>query len=233
MKKLHIVAVGGWSIIIFTVVYLGMQVYLQVLFDYPAVLHGPDKEVLPLLLSGGSHLAVVLTILAFLPLLLIPGAVGAFYAFREQNGPAMQVAMIFASFAILTFVLCLMRWPSINWYIALAYMQANPEQQSLLTSILLACNTYLGTYLGGFVTSICAAVWFFITSSVMLKSVDFPKWIGYTGRIAGFYLVIVAVTNFKVFPPLMEQIIRAFSPIDAIWLLIFGIGLLVHKRSDF
>lgn len=233
LRRLRIVTVGGWSLILFTLLYLGMQVYLQVFFNYTVLLHGPDKEVLPLLLSGGIHLAVMLTIYSLIPLLLVPGAIGAFYAFREQSGPAMEVGIIFASFAILTFVLCLMRWPSINWYVALAYTQANPEQQSLLTSFLLATNTYLGTYLGGFVTSICAAIWFFITSSAMLRAPDFPKWIGYTGRIAGIYLVILVINNFKFFPPVIDAVIRAIAPIDAVWLLVFGIGLLVHRRSDF
>ncbi len=161
MKQSKIIMVGGWSLILFTFLYIGTQVYLKVFFNYPDVLHGPDKDVIPVFLSGGLHLAIMLTLLSLLPLLLVPGSIGAYYAFKEESEGSMLLALIFAMIAILGFILCLMRWPSVNWYIALTYVQANDAERVVLSGLLLSLNTYLGTYLGGFLTSVCSSIWFF------------------------------------------------------------------------
>lgn len=231
MNDAKIIRAGGWSLVLFTILYLGIQVFLMVNYDYPAVLHGPDREVLPILLSGGLPLAVILTIFAFTPLLLIPGSLGAYYAFRNESEPSMRMSVLFAVITVIGLVISLLRWPAFNWYIALAYTQTNdPNQFWNLSTILLAMNTFFGTFIGGIMATMCASIWFFIVSSAMLRAKDFPNWLGYFGILAGVFLILSIVNVFGLIPN--GHIIQAFGALDAVWLLIFGVSLLIHKKAE-
>lgn len=229
MKNSKMISIGGWSLIVFTVLYLGIQVYLMVVHNYPAIAYGPGRLVLPVLLSEGRPLAFVLTIFSLLPLLLIPGSVGAYYAFRGENEPGMRLATLFALITAFSLVICLMRWPSFNLYIAGAYAVADAGQRGLLNAMLLASNAYFGVYIGGFLASACATVWFFITAKTMLKSRGFPVWVGYLGIVAAVVMLLTLINNFNFFPAVVTQSISDLAPIDAVWLLVFGISLLAFK----
>jgi hypothetical protein len=231
INEAKVIRVGGWSLIAFAFLFLGIQIYLRFVVNYPDILRAPDTTALPLLASGGPHLAFVLTLLALLPLLLIPGSVGAYYAFREHNEASMRTALIFALIAVVALTLCLMRWPSLNWYIALSYTQ-DPGQRGLLSAISLALNTYLGTYLGGILASVAASIWFFITCSAMLHDKGFPKWIAYTGIVAGIYLILAITDRIGMVSGFISTLFRLVAPIDVVWLLIFGVGLLIHPKAS-
>jgi hypothetical protein len=101
----------------------------------------------------------------------------------------------------------------------------------MLSAILLSLNTYLGTFIGGILASVTASIWFFITCRTMLRDPQFPKWIAYTGIIAGIYLLLAIADRFNLVSGFLLTVLRSVAPIDAVWLLIFGIGLIVHPKS--
>lgn len=233
MNNSNIVTKGGWALIIFAMLFLGIQIYLRMVFGFTAVLHGPGLDQLPVLLAAGQghHFLIVLTIFSLLPLLLVPGSIGAYHAFKEQNEPGMRIAMVFAFIAAIAFVLSLMQWPSSNMAMTSVYAAADAGQRGVLAGVLTAFNSYFGTYVGGFLTAFSASIWFFMTGTIMLKAKDFPKWIAYFGIIVAVFMFIDMIENFGIFPAWFSQVVHYIEPIDVVWLLVFGIGLLMHKDA--
>jgi hypothetical protein len=58
-----------------------------------------------------------------LPLVFIPAGVGAFEALRNRASGPMRVGMLFAFLAAFSMMLGLMRWPSVHWELARAWLQ--------------------------------------------------------------------------------------------------------------
>src|SRR5689334_21845467 len=122
MQNRPIIAAGGLSFIVGALAFVAVFSYLAASFDYPGILDGSAAEVLPRLHAGGSNMRAVWALYAFLPLLLVPGAVGAYFACPSSRG-RMTLALIAASLGALAMCLGLMRWPSIHWALADAYSQ--------------------------------------------------------------------------------------------------------------
>jgi hypothetical protein len=225
------ISVGGWSLVIFTLLYLGVQAYLVSFYNYPTSVYDPGLRLLPILLAGSHSLAVMLTIFSLTPLLLIIGSVGAYYAFKDINEPAMRLSTYFAIIMALAFTLYLMRWPSFGLTLSGAYALADPLQRGVLAALYHAENSYYGVFLGGFLTSVCGGVWSLIVGLVMLQTKGFPRWMGYLGIIAAIYMFVQIFNAFGFYPPMVTMILTRFAPIDAVWLLFFGVGLLAYRRS--
>lgn len=219
------VNVGGWSLIGFAVIFLGLQLILSWFFNYPAVLHGPGKEVFPVLLAGGSLLQFLLMIFALLPLLLIPASIASYYAFRDINEPGMRVGVIFATLASFALTLSLMRLPSLHFYMAKFFGSADASVGFLFQGT----DLFLGVFLAGFFGKICLIVWFFIVSFAMLRARNFPHWMGTIGIITAIYLVLTLLSLFNV-PAIINQVLGILSPLEFIWLFLFGIAMLYYKE---
>src|SRR6185295_19940586 len=115
---------------------------------------------------GGSGMRAIWALYAFLPLLLVPGAVGAYFACPSSRG-RMTLALIAASLGALAMCLGLMRWPSVHWALADAYAQAGLESKAGLAAVFLGLNLYLGNYVGEFLGETCLGV-FFLMSGLSL-----------------------------------------------------------------
>lgn len=74
------VRVGGWSLIVGALLFVGVFSYLASEFDYPDVLEGPATEVLPNLRRGGQVMRAVWALYSLLPLAFIPAGVGSYVA---------------------------------------------------------------------------------------------------------------------------------------------------------
>ncbi|MFN7985465.1 MAG: hypothetical protein U0Q11_26795 [Vicinamibacterales bacterium] len=71
------IVIGGISLIVATVLFAAVFIYLASAFDYPAVLERPASEVLPRLLSLGATGRLVWLLYGVIPLLLIPTALAS------------------------------------------------------------------------------------------------------------------------------------------------------------
>lgn len=222
------VRAGGWFLIAFTLIYLGLQLTFILAYDYHAGLSGPDIDSFKLLLAGGTPMQLMLSLFAMVPLLLIPASIGAYYAFRDIDEPGLRTSVLFATLSAFALSLCLMRWPTFNWY--LARFAAGGDTQPVVAAIFHGLDDYLGLFLGDIFSKVCASVWFFIVARAMLRSRAVPQWIGYLGIIAAVYLLITLINPFNLIPMFVVNFLNVLSPIVFLWLMMFGITLLMYKE---
>ena len=87
MEHRSIVSAGGLCFVIGALAFvIRLQLPRRSVLDYPGILDGSAAEVLPRLRAGGSTMRAIWAIYAFLPLLLVPGAVGAYFACPSSRG---------------------------------------------------------------------------------------------------------------------------------------------------
>lgn len=178
MQQRPVMVAGGLGFIVGALAFVSVFTYLATNFDYPGVLDGTAAEVLPRLRAGGSMMRAVWALYAFLPLLLVPGAVGTLAACPSSSG-RMVLALVAASLGALAMCLGLMRWPSIHWALAEAYAQSGAETQNSLSAVFLGLNLYLGNYVGEFLGELCLSSYFLLTGLSLVKESRFPNWLGW------------------------------------------------------
>jgi len=148
MRNEPIIRAGGLALIGGAIAFLGVFTFLAARFDYPDILDGSAAEVLPRLLEMGVTGRTAWAVYGLLPLIWIPAGVGAFHALRDVREGSMRVAMLFATVAAVSMMLGLMRWPSIHWELAQAYVAADPDTRVALAAIFDGLNAFLGNYVG-------------------------------------------------------------------------------------
>jgi hypothetical protein len=161
-RNLVIIRVGGFSLIIAAVVFVGVV-------NYPDALDGRAADILRALLATGSIGRAVWAVYALLPLLWIPAAVGAFHALRVDSEGRTRVGMLFALVSSLAMVAGLIRWPSFHWELAKAWRGADANARVILETVFNATNLYLGNYVGEFLGECAANVFFLLAASAMIK----------------------------------------------------------------
>ena len=226
MQYRKVIVVGGVSFIVGALAFVGVFSYLAANFDYPKILDGSAAEVLPRLREGGSVMRAVWAIYAFLPLFLVPGAVGAYFACPSSRG-RMTLALVVASLGGLAMCLGLMRWPSIHWALAEIYSQAGAETKSSLDAVFNGLNLYLGNYIGEFLGEITLAVFFLMLGFSMLDEARFPKWLGWSG--IGFSLLF-SVGAFRNVASAVQFIAEVNNGLLPLWMIVLGTALVWYTR---
>jgi hypothetical protein len=221
--------VGGWSLIVAAVAFLGVFSFLAARFHYPEVLDGRAADVLPALLATGDLGRGVWAVYALLPLFWIPAAVGAFHALRKHSEGAMRAGMMFASVSSLAMVAGLMRWPSFHWELARAWTTADPATRSVLDVVFNATNLYLGNYIGEFLGELAMNVFFLLSAAAMLKrSSGFAPWIGWLGVGTG---VAGLLGMFRNTLHSVSPIAEVNNYLLPLWMIVFGIALLRYQKE--
>jgi hypothetical protein len=226
MQSRKIIVAGGLSFIAGALAFVLVFSYLAANFNYPDILDGSAAEVLPRLLTGGSSMRAVWAIYAFLPLLLVPGAVGAYFACPSSRG-RMTLALVFASLGALAMCLGLMRWPSIHWALADAYGQSGAEARGNLGAVFNGLNLYLGNYIGEFLGETCLAAFFLLAGLSMLDEDRFPKWLGWCG--AAFALLFI-VGAFRNAIPSVQPVADVNNALLPLWMITLGASLVWYSR---
>lgn len=226
MQYRRMIVVGGVSFVIGALAFVFVFSYLAANFDYPNILEGSAAEVLPRLREGGSVMRAVWAIYAFLPLLLVPGAVGAYFACPSSRG-RMTLALVVASLGSLAMCLGLMRWPSIHWALAEIYSQAGAETKSSLEAIFNGLNLYLGNYIGEFLGEIALAAFFLLSGLSMLDEKRFPKWLGWSG--VGFSLLFL-IGAFRNVTSTVQFIADTNNGLLPLWMIILGTALIWYSK---
>jgi hypothetical protein len=196
-------------------------------FNYPDVLAGSPAEVLPALLAGGTSLRVVWWIYSLLPLALIPAAVGAFDALRNERESLMRLGTYCAVLAALTLTLGLIRWPSLNHELATIYATASPEGRAAVEVVYAGFSSYLGTYIGEQLGEIFLNAWFVAAGLTMARAPRFPRWIGWFGVVAGA-LGFIGVFRFAT--GLVAPVAALNNLVLPLWLVLFGVALFRYGR---
>ena len=221
--------IGGWSLIAAAVGFIAVFGYLAARFDYPAVLDGDAAVVLPRLLALGESGRAVWAVYAFLPLLLIPAAVGARAALGEVAPNAMRAALVFATIAAVSMLLGLARWPSVHWELARAYATATADAREALDAVFLGLNVYLGNYLGEFVGELALNTFFVIVGFAAFRSTATNRWFGVGGMAVG---AIGWGAAFRNVTSAVAPIAAANNYLLPLWLIVFGIVLIRWRPAS-
>jgi Domain of unknown function (DUF4386) len=223
MREQTVVRTGGIALIAGAVAFVGVFSYLAARFDYPSILDGPAREVLPKLLATGHTGRAVWALYGFLPLVWIPAGVGAFYALRREREGSMRVAAMFALVAAIAMMLGLLRWPSIHWSLAEAYAAGGPGDRAAIDAVFTGLSGYLGNYIGEFLGELSVSVFFLLSAIAMLaRGSAFPRWMGYLGvatAIAGL------VGMFRNVSGVVAPVSAVNNYLLPLWMIVFGSGL--------
>jgi hypothetical protein len=228
MRKFTAIWFGGFCLIAGALAFMGVFGFLAARFNYPQVLDGDAAQVLPSLLATGSTGRYVWAIYGFLPLIWIPAGVGAFQALRNTRDGSMRIAMLFAVIAALSMMLGLLRWPSIHWTMAQAYINGTEADKAAISAVFAGLNSFLGNYIGEFLGELSFSIFFLLSGLAMLApSARFPRWVGALG-------VLTAVAGFV---GMFRNVSTAVAPVAAVnnyllplWMIVFGIVLM--RRRD-
>lgn len=227
-QRITATRVGGVSLIVAAIAFMGVFSYLAAIFNYPEVLDGTASEVLPALLATGAAGRAIWAIYALLPLFWIPAAVGAFQALRSKSEGAMHAAVSFAVVSSITMVLGLIRWPSFHWELARAWA-ADPSLHPILQTIFDSTNSYLGNFIGEFLGELCFSVFFLLSAFSMLKEGSgFARWTGYLGAITGAAGLIGMFRNVTETVAVVAELNNYLLPV---WMIVFGVSLLRHRKA--
>ncbi len=227
MPHRRIVVVGGVSFIVGSLAFIAVFSYLAAKFSYPSVLDGTAAEVLPRLRNGGATMRAVWAIYAFLPLLLVPGAVGALYACPASK-PRMSLALVSMTLGTLAMCLGLMRWPSIHWAMAEAYAAGSADTKASLDAIFAGLNLYLGNYIGEFLGEMMLALFFGLTGLSMLAEARYPKWLGWAGAA---FAVLFAIGAFRNVTVSVQSIANLNNSLLPLWMIILGVALIWYSKK--
>ncbi|MEJ0085994.1 MAG: DUF4386 family protein [Pseudomonadota bacterium] len=221
------ILMGGICFIVGALAFVAVFSYLAAKFDYPRVLDGEAADVLPRLRNGGSAMRAVWAIYAFLPLLLIPGALAATLALPASPG-AMTLALIFACLGSFAMCLGLMRWPSMHWALAGAYAESGDEGRRSIGATFKGLNLYLGNYIGEFLGEICLGAFFVLTGFAQLDESRFPGWLGACGIAFGILFILGALRNVTAKVQWISSLNNVLLPL---WMIVLGGALLWSGQS--
>ncbi len=187
--KDNMIKIGGLFSLFGGIAFVGVFTYLAINFNYPDILDGDAYHVLPKIVAGGSEMRAIWAIYAFLPLILVPAALGTYAYLRNKHNSLAIGGLIFATVATFANMLGLMRWPSIHWTMAQSFAAASPDQQATINTIFLGLNVYLGNYIGEFLGELTMNAWFLTVGLILMKI---------SGRIKyfGYFAVLTALLGF-------------------------------------
>lgn len=221
---------GGWCLIIFSILYVGITLLIDSLVQNQTMLYSMENHNLYKVAAGTATIRFLLTVYALTPLLLIPGAVAAFYTFIEPHEANMRCGMYFATAGALALCMSLLMIPSLNWH-WLSYIASLPVSGQANNIILLqAVHSYFGVFIGDLLGLGCLLIWFFITSIVMMRSPNVPHSMGVILLILAICSAVVLA--FRYTGLVADRYINIQAPgIFALWIFVCGIALISLRRD--
>lgn len=223
------VRVGGLALILGAIAFMGVFGYLAAEFNYPDVLDGEARQVLPALLATGPAGRAVWAIYGFLPLIWIPAGVGAYVALRPSHPGAMLAALQFAMLSAISMMLGLLRWPTIHWRLAELYATADASQQQVIAAAFDGLNVFLGNYLGEFLGELSFSAFFVLSAWALLRSRATARWVAIAGLLTGMMGWIGMLRNLTTVVAPIAEINNYLLPL---WMIALGVVLLRHKDQS-
>ncbi|OGT60423.1 MAG: hypothetical protein A3F14_00265 [Gammaproteobacteria bacterium RIFCSPHIGHO2_12_FULL_43_28] len=224
------VIIGGWSMVIFSILFVGITLLIDSLAQAQQMLYGLEQHNLFKVAAGSNTIRTLLVVYAILPLLIIPGAVGAFYIFSDKYEANMRCGLFFAAAGAFALTLSLLMLPSINWHLA-TYINTLPAaQQGMMIILLQSFHTYFGVYVGDIMGFGCLLVWFFISSIIMIKTDHMPHIVGIIQLVLAICAALILTVRYTGLVPDIHVNVQA-PGIFALWIFIYGIAL-ISLRKD-
>lgn len=229
MKHTKMVLVGGWALVLFAILFVGITMAVNALAQAQVPLYNMEKHQLFQVTAGNTAIRFFLTIYALLPLLLIPGAVGAYYLFIEKHEANMRVGMYFATIGAFALTISLLMIPSLNWHLTAYIPTLQTDLQATMIIFLKAIHSYFGLFIGDLLGLGCIFIWFLIASFVIFYDDSLPRAVGIVQLIIALICIaILSLRDAGWLPDLYNNI--QIAGLMALWLFIFGIAMIsLHK----
>ncbi len=218
---------GGIALVGGALAFLAVFTYLAACFNYPDVLDGSAEDVLPALLDTGSTGRAVWSLYSVLPLVFIPAGVSAFLALRRVAAGPMRIGILFAFLASVCMMLGLMRWPSMHWELARAWVASSGGDRPALAAIFDGLNRYLGNFIGEFLGELSFSLFFTLAGIALLRRQATPRWFGWWGIVTGVLGLIGMWRNVTGAVDLVAELNNYLLPA---WMIGFGIWLMRASR---
>lgn len=219
---------GGIALVGGAFAFLGVFSYLAARFNYPEVLDGSARDVLPALLATGAAGRAAWAIYALLPLVFIPAGISAFEALRERAAGAMRMGALFALLAAVSMMLGLMRWPSVHWELAQAFVAAPADERVVLSAVFDGLNRYLGNFVGEFLGELSFSVFFVLSGVGLLRHRRAPRWLGWWGIATG---VLGLTGMWRNVTSVVDAVASANNYLLPAWMIGFGVWLVIASRT--
>jgi multisubunit Na+/H+ antiporter MnhG subunit len=218
---------GGASLLLATVLFIAVFSYLAATFDYPDVLDRPAAEVLPRLLALGDQGRAVWALYALVPLLLVPTVVGLSAVTRAAAPLAARGATIAGALAAFSMMLGLLRWPSLQWRLATAYVEASPADRVAIAAVFDAANSYLGNFIGEFVGELALNAFFVLAAYALARaSSGRRQWLAYAGAAVGLLGFVAMFRNVTTAVSAAAEMNNLVLPV---WMAVLGYALFTHR----
>lgn len=229
MKHTKMVLVGGWCLVLFSILFVGITLIINALAQSQVMLYNLEKHQLFQVTAGTPTIRFLLTFYAIIPLLIVPGAVGAYYLFSEKHEANMRVGMYFATIGALCLAISLLIMPSLNWHLTTFIPTLPAATQGTMIIFLQALHSYFGIFLGDLLGLGCLFIWFLIASFVILTDDSLPRAVGIIQLIVTFLAIFVLCLRDSGLLPNIYNNIQV-TGLFALWLFIFGISMIsLHK----
>jgi hypothetical protein len=219
---------GGLALVVGAVGFLAVFAYLAARFNYPEVLDGSAEDVLPALLATGDSGRAAWAFYAILPLIWLPAGVGAFEALRDRARGPMRLAMLFAVVAAVSMMLGLMRWPSIHWELARAWVASSATERVVLRATFDGLNRYLGNFIGEFLGELSFSLFFVLSGVGLLRRLETRRWLGWSSIAVGALGLLGMWRNVTPVVALVAEVNNYLLPL---WMLVFGGWLIWLART--
>lgn len=187
--------VGGASLILAAVLFMGVFSWLASAFGYPEVLDGSAAEVLPRLLALGRTGQGVWALYALVPLLLVPGMIGTAATLDDAAPRAMQAARLLGALAALAMALGLARWPTLHWALAEAWGSAPAAARVAIAAVFDGANRFLGNFVGEFLGELFLNASFVLVGIAAWRSPRWPRWAAWAALVTGVLGLVGAWRN--------------------------------------
>lgn len=219
--------IGGAALLLATLLFSAVFVWLQQHFGYPDVLDQPAAEVLPRLLALGDTGRAVWLVYGLVPLLLLPTALGVRAVGRQAAPLASRVALLMAVLAAATMMAGLLRWPSLHWQLALTSTDAAPAAREAIAVLFDRANFWLGNLVGEFLGELFLNL-FFASAAIAVSAAagpDRPGWrwlrrAGLAASLLGFVALWRNVTG------LVAPLAELNNLVLPLWMLVLSGALL-------
>lgn len=185
------------------------------IFDYPDVLDEPAGDVLASFRAHESAVSVWFSVLAFSAALLAPIAIGVR---RLSSHRVMRIAVTVGIAAAVVQVVGLLRWP-----ILVPGYAADGDTAAYRTA-----GNILGTAIGETLGYALTAAWIALVIAALGRSFA-GRWFVVLGGAAAGLVAVGVISPLDL--PVVDEANFVGYVLYSIWLIAFGIVLLVHERS--
>jgi hypothetical protein len=220
--------IGGSSLVVAAVGFIAVFSFLAARFNYPEVLDGDAGTVLPRLLDLGGQGRAVWAVYAFLPFLVIPGAIAARAALADRAPNLMRSAVVLGVIAAVSMFLGLARWPSVHLELARSYSSSSPAGREAIDAIFRGLNVYLGNYIGEFLGELALNGFFIVVGIAALRTTSVRRWFGLAGIVAG---LIGWIAMFRNVTAVVAPIASIDNSVLPLWLITLGVVLFRWKDA--